>query len=347
MLESVQDPSSLPPEVFRRVLSHLPVTSLKAAVLVSQTWSRAGQDQLLWRALHLLVREEQVYRVHQVLALPRLARLVSCTVSGPHPRPDVWEHAIRTREVEVLGQSNIKELSLCNLWVSLLPGGCQQFAVLGCHLTCLTLSCTLVDKEAVTSLLVHLGDQEHQVLRRLTVDSLVSSTYGYGRFVDMSDVPGVALARVASRLEQLHLCRTELSTEQVVEVVQALSTSGAPLQELELSAMDLSGVPGGLLAQAVCRLARVVLHHARLTGPQLSSLLSSAGRGGRTRWLDVQYNSVEGVEGQVLQEAEGKLHKLFYTQDYDPGDEATYYDNFNGEDEDFSDYDQEDGQWSS
>ena len=78
---------------------------------------------------------------------------------------------------------------------------------------------------------------------------------------------------------------------------------------------------------------------------QLSSLLQEMTEGvSCLRHLDVEYNSLEGVEESLLEAGVSKLETLWYTAGYHDVEEETYYDNFNGEDEE---YDDEDEQWSS
>ena len=117
------------------------------------------------------------------------------------------------------------------------------------------------------------------------------------------------------------------------------------LQELELSAMDLSGLPVCTLIAALVKIPRVCLNHASLTVEQLSFLLQEV-TGGSTclRHLDVEYNSLEGLQESLLEAGGTKLDTFWYTAGYDAVEEETYYDNFNGEDEE---YDEEDEQWSS
>merc|ERR550519_987593 len=70
--------------------------------------------------------------------------------------------------------------------------------------------------------------------------------------INLSEVPADLLATAVSRLRNVNLGITDMTTDQCVTVLDA-SRSSTTLTDLDLADIDLSGVPADLLATAVSR----------------------------------------------------------------------------------------------
>lgn len=331
---------SFPAELFNKILSSLPFVSLHHAMLVSRGWRNAAECPSLWRKLRLRVREERLWMLSEVLKIPRLSRLEQCRVIGVHPQPDRWEHALRGRELEELGESSVTQLLLSNVWVSPAgESGCQSWSKICKRLTELTLSCTVLDPPAVLALLEALA--KNTVLVRLTIDSLVNSSYGYGRFIDLSIAPPDLLMNAVANLQELHLCRVELSTKQLVPLFENIARG--KFQEVNLSAMDLSQVPSEMFSHLAAVVPRLEFHHARLTDQQVKALLervvSTKAALAKLKHLDIEYNMIETVDQQLIEDAGLKLDKFYFTLNYTDMDEQSFFDNHDEEEEEWDDED--------
>lgn len=93
------------------------------------------------------------------------------------------------------------------------------------------------------------------------------------RFVNLSEVPVDLLANSMSRLQDVGLYRTDLTTDQSVALLRA-SLSTRTLTNLSLMNIDLSEVPAELLANSISRLRDFKLYRTGLTTDQCAVLKS-------------------------------------------------------------------------
>ena len=93
--------------------------------------------------------------------------------------------------------------------------------------------------------------------------------------VNLSEVPADLLARAVSRLQTVNLCRTNLTTEQWSQVLEA-SLSSRSLVDVKLYDVNFSEVPADLLARAVSRLKIVNLYKTKLTTEQCIQVVEAS-----------------------------------------------------------------------
>ena len=65
----------------------------------------------------------------------------------------------------------------------------------------------------------------------------------------------------------------------------------------------------------------------------------------KLKHLDIEYNMVETVDQQLIEDAELKLDKFYFTSNYTDMDEQSFFDNHDEEDEEEWD-DEDDQYWS-
>ena len=71
----------------------------------------------------------------------------------------------------------------------------------------------------------------------------------------------------------------------------------------------------------------------------LETVVATEAGSARLKHLDIEYNVVEAVDEQLIQDATLKLEKFFFTLDYADMDEESFFDNHDEEDEEWDDGD--------
>jgi len=90
--------------------------------------------------------------------------------------------------------------------------------------------------------------------------------------INLSEIPAKLLAKAVSLLQTVYLNDTNLSTDQCVQILEAIQSSKT-LLTVVLASVNLSQVPSELLAKAVSLLQSVVLRFTNLTSDQCVKVL--------------------------------------------------------------------------
>ena len=133
--------------------------------------------------------------------------------------------------------------------------------------------------KAVTKLQVlhvmYTGVTQQQAVAILTAASEGSNlTKLYIRGNDLSGVDSALLTKVVTRLEELLIGDTELTQQQIADILTAVS-EGNNLTKLDISLSDLSEVDPNMLVKVVTKLQILIIICTKLTQKQIEAILSS------------------------------------------------------------------------
>jgi len=119
--------------------------------------------------------------------------------------------------------------------------------------------------------------------------------------VNLSEVPSHLLAKAVSRLQNVNLWDTKLTTEQCIQVLE-VSFSSRSLVDVNLGFVNLNGVPADLLVRAVSRLQTVNLQITNLTTEQCIQVVEASLSSKTLVNVDIHGNDngLEGVPGDLL-----------------------------------------------
>lgn len=135
--------------------------------------------------------------------------------------------------------------------------------------------------------------------------------------INLSSVAPGLLAAAVSKLNTAELGNTDLTTEQACRVISSLSLFiSTSLKHLDLSEVNLSGVPAVQLANVVSRLETVDLCRAELTTDQLEKILRACPNSITLRKVSLSYNDISKVKDfQNLRNAAASTVDVFHIND--------------------------------
>jgi len=143
----------------------------------------------------------------------------------------------------------------------------------------------------------------------LLVDSLSSTTLTHLNlnYIPLFEVPAELLAISISRLQDVGLRQTHLTTVQCVALLNE-SLSSATLKNVNLEEVNLTEVPAELLANSICRLQHVNLYKTFLTLDQCVELVVKASDSSATLQL------INLRDNEIVKEiARDNVNNLFTT----------------------------------
>ena len=123
--------------------------------------------------------------------------------------------------------------------------------------------------------------------------------------INLSEVAADKLAKAVSHVYSADVS-THLSTDQCAQILDT-SLSSTTLANLDLSYVDLSGVPADLLGTAVSRLKTVRLNQSSLTTNQCVSVLKTSLSSTTLAHLDLSGNDLSGVPSDLFAMAVSRL----------------------------------------
>merc|ERR1719509_374830 len=124
--------------------------------------------------------------------------------------------------------------------------------------------------------------------------------------LNIESVPAALLGQALSRFKKINL---EDVSQKSYQMTAFLTTSliSTTLQDLNLYGIDLSHVPGPVLAQAIIRLKIINLGHTDLTTDQLTHLFTAILTSRTLSSLILRFNSLSGVAAPLLGQAASRL----------------------------------------
>ena len=165
---------------------------------------------------------------------------------------------------------------------------------------------TRLDDSAVLSLLTEISASEKLMLRSLDI-----------RYNQLSCVPPQVLSRCLVRLEEVDLWNTLLTSHQLNSILEAIASSTQlNLSKLSLKGLDLSQASPDLISRAVVRLAHIDLTATKLSGDQVTGLLTTILTEDQTSLavLNLSGNNLSVVDASLLAGAVIKLKEVSLDQ---------------------------------
>lgn len=318
----------LPAEILEKVFRLLPPRALKMVVLVCRRWRQVGEVPWLWSWLCLEVEESSLAIMPMVLHTDRLqavnklrVRAVSeellLSLAGHQGlrELDISDTKLYGMSPELVGEA-VQNLVTLHIWENHITTE-QAESVLRCCCSLLYLDLSyndlsLVQPALLTARLAHLhtlklmGTQltpaqvESIFLAMdLATSPLRSLHLSYNSLASVE--PGL-LARTVARLESLAAMYCPMTVEQLQILFLTLSLGGCSLLSLDVSFSNLSSLEPGLLAEAVNKLQTVVITSTRLTGEQVTAILTQSLEQTSLKQLQLDYKRC-GVDEDIVTQA--------------------------------------------
>ena len=125
---------------------------------------------------------------------------------------------------------------------------------------------------------------------------------------NLSSIDLGLLANAACRLEEVDLCYTQLTGQQVEEVMTAIYERQSWLKDMNVSGIDLSALDHCLLARAVTWLLEVKMVDTQLTRQQVDRILTSISMEmSRIGKLYIHFNNISTVKPSLMARAVSRL----------------------------------------
>ena len=274
--------------------------------LVCQLWREAG-DPLLWARGVLKVTGENMTAVVEALAdscrLQDVRKIgVEAEVSGElleavarHPglrrldmalgdlslvQPELLAGALSRLEEVKMPSSGLTTLQAEALVTAVCEGGwmLKRLDFLGTNLS--TVDARLLARAGTSLVEVNLSvtqltqQQTKEIFTAVCAERSLLKTLNIAGN-DLSSVEEGLLARAVDSLVEVNLDKTELTRQQIKEILTAICAGGSLLKTLNIDGNDLSSVEAGLLARAVNSLVEVKLDSIKLTLEQFKAVYTT------------------------------------------------------------------------
>ena len=327
MREVFRNIQDLPAEILHLVFRKLRYEDLMCVVRVCKEWKTLGESPTLWREFRLMVKPKNFGKLDDVLMLHRFDLIRSLFLNGGAQRLD-------NDSLEIIKSSKISKITLKDC--SLTETCPYLIAKCFCQMEIVNLVCTHMDKSQVREVMNHIS-KHVTPMKELRFDSILSNAFGYGSFVDLSEVPSDIVSSALNKIEHLELGRTELTTEQLTKFFEDMAVE-TRVQNFTLTGNVISQVCPKILSQGLSKLVNLTLNHTKLTTDQVEKILECILEdSNKIRNLDLSMNQVSGVRSELESLADKKLESFYRDSDYDDDYDFEYYDGYALED-DFFDY---------
>ena len=332
--------SLLPAELLERVFGLVPPLDLRAVVLVCRRWREVGEVPGLWAWVLLRTDMPEVVAARRLgavraltagavsedllLAVVRhrgLRRLELANINVSAVRPELLGrlverledvnlfHTFLTRDqataifTAISQNSKLKRLNIGNNKLSLIHPALLAEAV--SNLEEVSFQQQMLNSHQPTSIFMSLSGEaaltSHQI-------GAVFAVGGRGTKLrhlnlagnNLSSVEPGHLAQVVSRLEDMNLYDTSLTSHQVEAVIQALVRPSSRLKRLNMGCNNLSLVAPRLLAKAVAGLQQATVLTASLTTLQTEAILQQSL--GQTKLQSLGLDLVD-IDSQLVSQA--------------------------------------------
>lgn len=313
---------ALPEEVLMIVFEHLSYDVLFEVVRVCKHWRELGDSPRLWRKFRLIVRPERIENLESILSLSRFKHIESIFINGGCLK--LFNDVIKIMSTLRIQKVSLKQCNISEVCPQLLS---ETFS----KLQTVNLICTRMSTGQSSALLERIANNPTS-LKEMRFDSILSNSYGYGSYVDLSEIPPNVISTALNKIELLELGRTELTSDQLTKIFETMAVS-TRLTNLTISGNVMSQVCKDTLVAGLSKVETISLNHTKLSKSQVETLLDKIISGCDIRNLDLTLNQVSGVSNELLVEADQKLESFFHDVDYDDEFDFEYYDGYAVDDE--------------
>ena len=201
--------------------------------------------------------------------------------------------------------------------ISVMPEILSTTRLLGLHK--LRIETDLSEKVSQT-IARHPGLREFELSERndeqtiISVLNVICSREGQGMNLrlknkNVSGVDAELLARAVIKLETLEFSNTQLTQQQIVAILTAVS-DGRKMTKLDISFNDMSGIDKKLLAKAVTKIKKLNITDTNLTQEQAEAILTAVSEENVVSKLYIGFNNLSGVDPGLMAKAFTNLKKL-------------------------------------
>jgi len=201
--------------------------------------------------------------------------------------------------------------------ISVMPEILSTTRLLGLHK--LRIETDLSEKVSQT-IARHPGLREFELSERndeqtiISVLNVICSREGQGMNLrlknkNVSGVDAELLARAVIKLETLEFSNTQLTQQQIVAILTAVS-DGRKMTKLDISFNDMSGIDKKLLAKAVTKMKKLNITDTNLTQEQAEAILTAVSEENVVSKLYIGFNNLSGVDPGLMAKAFTNLKKL-------------------------------------
>jgi len=166
----------------------------------------------------------------------------------------------------------------------------------------------------------HPGLREFELSQRndeqtiISVLNVICSREGQGMILrlnnkNVSGVDAELLARAVIKLETLEFSNTQLTQQQIVAILTAVS-DGRKMTKLDISFNDMSGIDKKLLGKAVTKMKKLNITDTNLTQQQAEAILTAVSEENVVSKLYIGFNNLSGVDPGLMAKAFTNLKKL-------------------------------------
>ena len=166
----------------------------------------------------------------------------------------------------------------------------------------------------------HPGLREFELSQRndeqtiISVLNVICSREGQGMILrlknkNVSGVDAELLARAVIKLETLEFSNTQLTQQQIVAILTAVS-DGRKMTKLDISFNDMSGIDKKLLAKTVTKMMKLNITDTNLTQQQAEAILTAVSEENVVSKLYIGFNNLSGVDPGLMAKAFTNLKKL-------------------------------------
>ena len=201
--------------------------------------------------------------------------------------------------------------------ISVMPEILSTTRLLGLHK--LRIETDLSEKVSQT-IARHPGLREFELSERndeqtiISVLNVICSREGQGMNLrlknkNVSGVDAELLASAVIKLETLEFSNTQLTQQQIVAILTAVS-DGRKMTKLDISFNDMSGIDKKLLAKAVTKIKKLNITDTNLTQEQAEAILTAVSEENVVSKLYIGFNNLSGVDPGLMAKAFTNLKKL-------------------------------------
>ena len=270
--------------VLELVFRMLPLRDLKNVLLVCQLW-RETAAPLLWARRDLWVTWENITAVVEALGDGRRLGAVS-KISTRKVSDNLLEAMARQPELRSVDMIN------CGL--------CTNQSWVKPEL----LARTVIGLQEVKMIHSRISKQQAEAILRAVCAGAPRLKIVTMQSCDLSSLDAELLARGMTNLRKVNICRTELTKQQMEEILTAISTGQSQLQYLDISQNNLSSVEPNILAKAMSSLKEANIRHTQLTNHQTNAVfIALSAAHSQLKNLNVECNNLSLVEPAILARA--------------------------------------------